>query len=86
LPALPPLWKQGSVSGLRARGGFTVGIKWQGGVLAVATMQAQRNGPCTVRARTPFHIGAERSRANGTDHVLTFTATAGQTYSVAATR
>jgi alpha-L-fucosidase 2 len=86
LPALPPPWKQGSVSGLRARGGFTVGIKWQGGVLAVATMQAQRNGPCTVRARTPFHIGAERSRANGTDHVLTFTATAGQTYSVAATR
>jgi alpha-L-fucosidase 2 len=86
LPALPPLWKQGSVSGLRARGGFTVGIKWQGGVLAAATVQAQHSGPCTVRARTPFQIGAERSRANGTDHVLTFTATAGQAYSVAATR
>ena len=86
LPALPPAWKQGSVSGLRARGGFTVGVKWQGGALTAAAIQATRSGPCAVRARTPFQIGAERSHAEGTDHVFTFTATAGQTYSVAASR
>ncbi len=86
LPALPPAWKQGAVSGLRARGGFTVGIKWQGGVLAAATVQALRNGPCTLRARGAFQVGTQRSRADGAEHVLTFNATAGQVYSVSATR
>ena len=49
LPALPSAWAAGSVSGLRARGGFTVDITWRGGALAEAFIRADRAG--TVRVR-----------------------------------
>ncbi|KAK0458952.1 putative large secreted protein, partial [Desarmillaria tabescens] len=38
LPAIPPSWTQGSVTGFRARGGFTVDISWSGGTLQNATI------------------------------------------------
>jgi len=42
LPALPAAWPNGSVRGLRARGGFTVDITWSDGRLDHATVQADR--------------------------------------------
>jgi alpha-L-fucosidase 2 len=49
LPALPSAWKTGSVSGLRARGGYTVGISWKDGRLTEATVRADRDGVVRVR-------------------------------------
>jgi alpha-L-fucosidase 2 len=48
LPALPGAWKQGAVSGLRARGAFTVDIAWKDGRLETATIHADKAGPCRV--------------------------------------
>lgn len=38
LPALPPSWKNGEVRGLKARGGYTVDLKWADGELTEAVV------------------------------------------------
>ncbi len=48
LPALPDAWASGSVSGLRARGGFGVSMNWAGGRLTTVTIQAKTGGQTTL--------------------------------------
>ena len=46
LPALPENWKDGSVSGIRARGGITVSMTWREHRVTALTLTAQQ--PCEV--------------------------------------
>ncbi|HEX8201929.1 MAG TPA: glycoside hydrolase N-terminal domain-containing protein, partial [Isosphaeraceae bacterium] len=50
LPALPRAWPNGSITGLRARGGFEVDMTWQDGTLSRAVVRSKLGRPCRLRA------------------------------------
>ncbi len=54
LPALPDNWKSGYVTGLKARGGFTVDMLWRNSRVVSATIHSALGGNCRIRTLTPL--------------------------------
>ena len=50
LPALPSKWKNGSVTGLKARGGFEIDIEWEEGIISHVKIQSNSGGIIRVRS------------------------------------
>lgn len=49
LPALPDNWQNGKISGVRARGGFTIDMEWKKGKVANLSITSKLGGPCRIR-------------------------------------
>ncbi len=50
LPALPSTWEEGSVAGLKSRGGFEVDMEWSGSQLQKATIHSSIGGVARIRS------------------------------------
>jgi alpha-L-fucosidase 2 len=66
LPALPSAWPAGKITGLKARGGFTVDIEWENGQLSKARITSALGGNCRLRASQPVSVkNAQTKEAQG---------------------
>ena len=70
LPALPLSWKDGSVSGLKARGDYEVSISWKDGKMTSCEIKSNLGKPFTVRyagKTRDFTLAAGKSVKLGPD-------------------
>ncbi len=57
LPALPKSWPNGSITGLKARGGFIVDIEWKNSKVTGVRIKSTLGGIC--RIKTPNALGSK---------------------------
>lgn len=85
LPALPKAWPQGSIKGLRARGGYNLDLAWNAGRLAQAEVRASHTGTLRLRTAQPVRIesaGQSVSVRELAPGLVEFPVTAGHAYAV----
>ncbi|MBZ0297129.1 MAG: glycoside hydrolase family 95 protein [Anaerolineae bacterium] len=85
LPALPRSWSNGSVKGLRARGGFEVDMLWRDSKVIRASVRSVSGGTCRVKSIAPLRVNLEEARYElGTkgETIIMFQTVRGCTYTL----
>jgi alpha-L-fucosidase 2 len=86
VPALPEAWKDGSFTGLRARGGFTVDATWSAGRPVKVVVHSTQGAPCRLRVPAGAKLtgpgGQAVAGAAEKDGILTFPTKARQAYEI----
>jgi alpha-L-fucosidase 2 len=85
LPALPVAWSEGEVKGLKARGGFEVGMEWKNGTLASAAITPSQSGTCRILAGINIKVtcGEREIHAEAVGNgFFTFEGEAGKVYKI----
>jgi len=89
LPALPSTWPSGSVTGLRARGGFEVDINWESGRLSRSRILSTIGGRCRLRTDAPVTVTPHKAGSDAVniaerigDRVVEFETKAGEVYEI----
>ena len=78
LPALPGEWRSGSISGIKARGNFTVSMEWRDGALAAATVISGSGGVCRISTLRPVKVAGVKARLVNGDNPNPLNTTYGQ--------
>ncbi|ASA24187.1 glycoside hydrolase family 95 protein [Paenibacillus donghaensis] len=80
LPALPESWSEGRVTGLAARGGFTVDLEWSAGRLMRALLTSTHGKLCCIHSGLPLDLLAVDGSRQSAAH--TFETEAGRMYTL----
>jgi hypothetical protein len=86
LAALPDAWSDGSYSGLVARGNFSVGAAWEGGLAKVVTIESRSGGAASVyypgiaNATVKTESGSKVSFTKIGENLISFETVKGETY------
>ncbi len=89
LPALPDSWKDGEITGLRARGGFEVSLAWKGGTIERVAITSTLGRKCRVRSSVPLYVTSAGTAVTVTrpeSGVLEFNTTTGGVYALSVVR
>lgn len=80
LPALPTAWQKGKITGLVARGNFTVDIEWHNGKMTTARITSNMGGKCKLYyANSEFTVDGICESEN---NFAEFQTTKGETYTI----
>lgn len=85
LPALPGEWKEGKITGLRARGGFTVDMEWAASRMLRAAITSLAGKNCRLRLPEGLQVYDSRDRVmagESSSEWVEFPTRKGETYTI----